>query len=112
MCGLEIANTGFNYSEEDKIIIEPSNGASAVARFGAFGTLESVKIISEGEGFTEVPDIYIESETGYNAKLTPKFCIDRVSEDRIKEPGVQDKIISVIDCVGKIPQVDFFRVPQ
>ena len=112
LCGLEIANTGFNYSEEDKIIIEPSNGASAVARFGAFGTLESVKIISEGEGFTEVPDIYIESETGYNAKLTPKFCIDRVSEDRIKEPGVQDKIISVIDCVGKIPQVDFFRVPQ
>jgi hypothetical protein len=112
LCGLEIDNVGFNYSEGDQIIIEPSNGASAVATFGNFGTLESVKIISGGEGFTEVPDIYIESETGYNAKLTPRFCIDRVSEDRIKEPGVQDKIISIIDCVGKVPQVDFFRVPQ
>lgn len=112
LCGLEIANAGFDYSEEDKIIIEPSNGASAVATFGAFGTLESVKIISGGEGFTEVPEIYIETETGYNARLTPIFCIDRVSENKIKEPGIQDKIISVIDCVGKVPQVDFFRVPQ
>lgn len=112
LCGLEIANSGFNYTETDKIVIEPSNGASAVPTFGAFGTLESVRITSVGEGFKEVPNIYIESETGYNAKLTPRFCIDRVSADQLKEPGIQDQIITVVDCVGKVPQVDFFRVPQ
>jgi hypothetical protein len=112
LCGLEIDNAGFNYSEGDKIVIEPSKGASATPKFGAFGTLESVKITSQGEGFKEVPNIYIESETGFNAKLLPRFCIDRVSADVVKEPGIQDKIVSVIDCVGKVPQVDFFRVPQ
>ena len=112
LCGLEIENSGFNYLETDKIIIEPSNGAVAVPRFGAFGTLEGIKITSVGEGFKEVPLIYIESETGFNAKLIPRFCIDRVSTDQLKEPGIQDKIISIVDCVGKVPQVDFFRVPQ
>jgi hypothetical protein len=112
LCGLEIENSGFNYLETDKIIIEPSNGAVAVPRFGAFGTLEGIKITSVGEGFKEVPKVYIESETGFNAKLIPRFCIDRVSTDQLKEPGIQDKIISIVDCVGKVPQVDFFRVPQ
>jgi hypothetical protein len=112
LCGLEIANSGFNYLETDKIVIEPSNGASAIPTFGAFGTLEKVRIVSGGEGFKTIPNIYIESETGFNAKLTPRFCIDRVSADQLKEPGIRDQIISVVDCVGKVPQVDFFRVPQ
>lgn len=112
LCGLEIANSGFSYTEADKIVIEPSNGASAVPTFGAYGGLDGVRITSVGEGFKEVPNIYIESETGFNAKLTPRFCIDRVSADQLKEPGIQEQIISVVDCVGKVPQVDFFRVPQ
>jgi len=112
LCGLEIGNAGFNYSSTDRIVIEPSNGASAIPTFGAFGTLEKVVIIEQGEGFTDTPNIYIESETGYNAKLIPRFCIDRVSTDQIKEPEIGKKIISVVDCVGKVPQVNFFRVPQ
>lgn len=107
-----IDNNGFNYSENDKIVIEPSNGASAVPKFGAFGSLESIKLISPGEGFKEVPRVYIQSETGYNVKLIPVFDIDRVSADKLKEPGVQENIISVVDCVGKVPDVSFFRVPQ
>lgn len=112
LCGLEIENSGFNYLETDQIIIEPSNGAVAVPTFGSFGTLEGVRITSTGEGFKEVPRIYVASETGFNAKLIPRFCIDRVSADQLKEPGIQDQIISVVDCVGKVPQVDFFRVPE
>ena len=112
LCGMEIENAGFNYSKNDRIIIEPSNGASAVPTFGAFGTLEKVVITESGEGFKETPNIYIESETGFNAKLIPRFCIDRVSADQVKEPGIITKVISVVDCVGKVPQVDFFRVPQ
>ena len=112
LCGLEIENGGFNYLEIDQIMIEPSNGAIAIPTFGSFGTLEGVRISSTGEGFKEVPRIYVASETGFNAKLIPRFCIDRVSADQLKEPGITDEIISVVDCVGKVPQVDFFRVPQ
>lgn len=107
-----IDNAGFNYSESDKIIIEPSNGANATPKYGAFGAIESIKLTSSGEGFVEIPRVYIQTETGYNSKLIPVFDIDRVSEDRLKEPGIQDEIISVVDCVGKAPDVSFFRVPQ
>jgi hypothetical protein len=107
-----IDNSGFNYSENDVVVIEPSNGASAIPKFGAFGALESIKLTSSGEGFKEVPRVYIQSNTGYNSKLIPVFDIDRVSVDKLKEPGVQDEIISVVDCVGKIPNVNFFRVPR
>ena len=112
LCGLEIENAGFGYTEKDKIVITPDNGAIAVPKFGAFGALESIKITSFGEGFKDVPRIYIESETGNNARLIPRFCIDRVSEDQYADPGIQDQIISVVDCVGKVPRTTFFRVPQ
>jgi len=115
LCGLEISDPGFLYSEGDSVVIEPSNGATAEITLGAFGLINSVKVTSPGEGFTEVPEIFIQTETGYNARVLPRFCIDRISQDELKEPTpeIQDKIISVIDCVGKIPQTrrEFFRVP-
>lgn len=102
LCDVAISNSGINYSPTDKIIIEPSNGAEATPIFGAFGTLSEIKIISTGIGFTERPRIYIESETGYNANIIPILCAQRVGENEIKDPTYQDKIISVVDCVGKI----------
>ena len=113
--GLEISDPGFLYSEGDTVVIEPSNGAIAEITLGPFGLINGVKVTSPGEGFTEVPEIFIQTETGYNARLLPRFFIDRISQDELKEPTpeIQDKIISVIDCVGKIPQTrrEFFRVP-
>ena len=61
----------------------------------------SVKVTEQGEGFTEFPRLYIRSETGYNAQLRPKLCIDRVGSDDLKQPTTQDKVVKVIDCVGK-----------
>ena len=102
LCEARVGNVGINYSPTDKIIIEPANGAEATPVFGSFGTLSEVKIISTGTGFTEKPKIYIESETGYNSEIIPILCVTRVGENEIKDPTYQDKIISVIDCVGKV----------
>ena len=107
-----IQNGGFGYNDGDKIVIEPSNGASAIPKFGAFGSLESIRITTFGEGFLEVPKIYIDSKTGSNAVLSPKFKINSISTNEMAEPTIQDQIISVVDCVGKVPITDFFRVPR
>tara|TARA_A100001201_G_scaffold1107_3_gene2786 strand:+ start:963 stop:3401 length:2439 start_codon:yes stop_codon:yes gene_type:complete len=103
LCDYVIKNRGFGYQPTDKIIIEPSNGAEMTPQFGELGELLSIKITSSGTGFTQIPRIYIESETGYNAIITPRFCIDRVGVDDFKEPEAQDAILSVIDCVGNVP---------
>ena len=56
------------------------------------GSVESVKITSGGEGFTQMPDVYIKSETGFNAELKPVFCVDRIAKDELKEYDPQGKI--------------------
>ena len=102
LCDVIIENTGINYQDGDKIVIEPSFGATAEPKFGDFGKVISIKVTNGGEGFTEIPNIYIESETGFNAELIPKFCIDRIGENDLeREPELQDKVVSVVDCVGK-----------
>ena len=103
LCEIFIDDSGINYNFEDRVVIEPDIGAKAEAQFDDQGRVVSVKVTVQGEGFTEYPRVYIRSETGYNAQLRPKLCIDRVGSDELKEPQTQDKIVSVIDCVGLIP---------
>lgn len=99
-----IANPGINYSPEDQITIEPSNGAILEPVYNNFGKLVAVNIINPGLGFAERPDIFIRSFTGINAIIIPVFGVERVGdlteiEDQIPEDA---KLIEVIDCVGKI----------
>lgn len=101
LCNIRIDNTGINYSKNDKVVIEPSNGATAVPEFDNFGKLTSIKVTSGGEGFTETPTVTIETQTGFNAQLTPVLCIDRIGEDELDKPITGD-LVTVIDCVGRL----------
>lgn len=106
LCRVFVKQSGIYYNEGDEIVIEPNHGAKAVPVLGESGQVLSVKVTEPGEGFTERPRIYIRSETGFNAVLIPKLCIDRIGQDQLKEPSeverLQGKLISVIDCVGKV----------
>ena len=102
LCELIVDSSGMDYNKDDEIVIEPDMGATASAKFDDFGRLLSVKVTSGGEGFQEIPEVYIKSDTGFGARMIPKFCIDRLGENDLdREPGLQDKVVSVIDCVGK-----------
>ena len=103
VCEAFIKNSGFGYQSTDKIIVEPDNGVELEPKFNEFGQLIAVKIISGGEGIKEMPKVYIESATGHNAEITLKLCIDRIGKDEFSEPSYQDKIISIVDCVGTVP---------
>ena len=61
------------------------------------GSVIGVDVVNGGMGFTEDPDIYIESDSGYNAKLIPVFKVNRVDPDTAPSAAV----VQVIDCVGK-----------
>lgn len=98
-----IVSSGFDYSPEDKIVMEPNLGAVLEPVFDKNGSVTAVKIVKGAEGFTEMPEIFVDTETGYNAELVPVFKVNRVGdlpEDLDKVP-LGEKVISVIDCVGK-----------
>jgi len=99
LCEIIIVSSGHKYKPDDEIVIEPSMGAEASLQLDEFGRVIGVKVTKPGEGFTEWPTIYIKSETGYNADLRPKLCIDRISSDKVEE-GIST--ISVVDCVGRV----------
>ena len=99
-----VANPGINYRENDKIVISPSCGAELDPKYDDFGRLVSVAVLKDGIGFTDIPDIYIESLTGINARMIPLFNVIRVGD----LPEEQDivpigtPIINVVDCVGRV----------
>lgn len=111
LCDINIEGAGINYSYEDKIIIEPNRGAEVVPLWGPFGVLDGVKIVKSGKGFVERPRIYIQSDTGYNAELTPVFCVDRLSDDIEGNPldsrDLIQNAIDVVDCVGSVDSREF-----
>ena len=75
-----------------------------IEQFQKFGMGEAYQIqyYNPGEGFKTYPKIYIESDSGYNVELIPRFCIDRISEEKIQEVGYE-KVLNVVDCVGRLP---------
>lgn len=101
-----IANPGFNYSPDDKIVLQPNNGAELIPKFDKFGRVETVTIVNPGIGFTDVPDIFIQSNTGLNAILIPIFGSNRIINEELQsqEQLISDDIsfVEIIDCVGKI----------
>ena len=93
-----------NYdSNFDKVVIEPNtSGAEIKATFGPFGVLDSVEIINSGEGWTQRPEIYVSTNTGYNAVINPIFCVRRVGDDTAGDIPLGTPVDKIVDCVGNV----------
>ena len=100
---INIVDGGFGYDcSVDKVVIEPSNGAELKIKCDSLGSIIGVDVVKGGIGFNEDPDIYIQSDTGYNARLMPVFKVNRVGEDIGEQLVSAGDVVQVVDCVGKI----------
>lgn len=108
---IKVSDPGFGYQEGDEIIVTPNNGAILEPVINDRGEIEKVNVINPGLGFDDLPEIKTNSPTGFNAQLIPILKVVPVEE--VVEIPVDATIISVVDCVGKIPpKVNFDIVPQ
>jgi hypothetical protein len=98
---INITNPGFGYDPNDKVIIEPSNGAELKIRTDDLGSVIGVDVVNGGIGFTDDPNIYIQSDSGYNARMIPVFKVNRVGEDIDPVAVSPADVVQVVDCVGK-----------
>ena len=97
-----IENPGFGFDCcKDTVKIEPSNGAKAEIVECRDGQLIRIKVIDCGAGFTELPEISINTETGFNTILKPIMKFHRPEHGGTTfSDGTP--VIQVVDCVGKV----------
>ena len=97
--------TGQFYSELDTITV--SNGAELKPVLDTYGRIVRVDVIKPGLGFTEVPDLEINTSTGIGAVLIPVLEFRNTCEgDIILGDGIINKnklgqVIKIVDCVGR-----------
>ena len=95
-----IENTGFGFDCcKDTVKIEPANGAKAKIEECEEGEIKRIVVTDGGAGFTSLPEITINTETGFNAILKPIMKFSKPEEIDTPEGT---NVIQVIDCVGKV----------
>jgi hypothetical protein len=97
LTGVTVTNPGFNHNcGVDTIEVIPSNGTVLSYSCDPFGKIRSVSV-DKGGRFTELPQIRMNTETGFNASFVPNFSI--VRDPQPIEPVLTD-VVQVYDLIG------------
>jgi len=91
-----VDDPGINYNcGIDKITIVPDNGATLSYKCDSFGRISEVNVVTPGSGYTSLPIIQVETDTGINFSARPILTPVR------EIAGLpQEKLIQVTDLVG------------
>ena len=90
-----VAMPGFGYNSTDTI----SAGNAELKPVVLAGRIVGVNVISKGSGFTNIPDLQINSSTGRGADL--RAILKFVPSSEVLETLDPTQVISVVDCVEK-----------
>ena len=109
-----VQNTGFGYSDGDTVTIGGGSvgvglGDDAVQSPGQAevelniqdGLIVGANVVNGGFGFTSLPDVTINSDTGALAKLTPVLKFTKIDDASQLAQVSQDAVVTVISCIEK-----------
>lgn len=93
---VEIINTGIGYSEKD--LIESHCGVLKPI-LDEFGRIVGAEVLKNEPGCDTLPDLTINTTTGFGAVLRPVLEFKPV--DELKQTIDPNKVITVVDCVSR-----------
>ena len=102
-----VEDTGSGYSDGDTATVlscdgfTPDTSGAEVQLKISGGYIIGAKLINGGSGFTCIPKIRINSDTGVGATLTPSLKFIKVQDAKQRAAISQDAVVTVIDCVQK-----------
>ena len=118
--GVVVQNTGFGYNENDTITVENGSitgtdatgadiesinpGQAEVNLKVEDGFIIGAEVSNGGFGFTDLPDLTINSDTGVGARLLPVLKFTKVDDAKqsADSPQIdQDAVVTVISCIQK-----------
>ena len=65
------------------------------------GYIVGATVVNGGSGFTALPDITINSDTGAGAKIRPVLKFTKVDDASQLAQVTQDAVVTVISCIEK-----------
>ena len=95
-----VENPGFGYDDGDTLMIGDGNNGSADLIIRG-GEIIGANITNPGIGFTSLPNMTINTGTGYNAVLKPVLRFINPNDSGFVVP-LGTPTLQVIDCVGKV----------
>ena len=109
-----LQNTGFGYQDGDTVVVEGGSvndilgdddsqnpGQAEVELIIEDGLVAGANVINGGFGFTDLPDLVINSDTGSGARLTPVLKFTKVEDATELAQISQDAVVTVISCIEK-----------
>ena len=101
-----VDNVGFEYSNDDTATVSGGSGEAQVELNIQNGFIVGATVVNGGSGFTSLPDITINSDTGAGAKLKPVLKFTKVDDaSQLADTNIPfDRnlpVITVISCIEK-----------
>ena len=93
-----IENVGFGYEQGDTVTVD--NGAEVELEI-VDGRIIGANIVNAGFGFTELPKLTINSNTGSLARIFPVLEFTKIDDAAQVANISQDVVVTVIDCITK-----------
>ena len=113
-----VENTGFGYDDGDTASVGGGSvsssggsltgsdtvqnpGQAEIELITEDGLITGVNVVNGGFGFTKLPEININSDTGAGAKLVPVLKFTKISDASQLAEISQDAVVTVISCIEK-----------
>ena len=113
-----VENTGFGYEDTDTVSVGGGSvgsagdtlvGSDTIQKVGQAevelkiqnGLIVGASVVNGGFGFTRLPEISINSDTGAGAKLLPVLKFTKINDASQLAQISQDAVVTVISCIEK-----------
>ena len=92
-----VDNTGFGYDDDDTVTVDGAEVELEITD----GLITGANVVNGGFGFTDLPDLTINSDTGLGARLIPVLKFTKVDDASQLAQISQDAVVTVISCIDK-----------
>ena len=96
-----VTNTGFGYEDGDTVTVGDGSGGAEVELEIQDGLIIGAKVTNGGFGFTNLPDLTINSESGVGGRLLPVLNFTKVQDASKLVESVRQSAVTVISCITK-----------
>jgi len=96
-----VENAGFGYEESDTLTVVGGVGQAEVELNVQGGRIVGANVVNSGFGFTKIPELLINSDTGAIAKLSPVLDFVKVDDATQLAEITQEAVVTVISCIEK-----------